>query len=353
MRYFLWILVLILGLRIVLFYTFQKSLNDGRLRITGTIRSESLLFERKQRIELEGYKVYLPLYPAVSYGDSVVVEGDASEGIIRKGKLIDLQESSNILYQFRERLLEFYKSSLPADSAALVAGTTIGSKQLLSKEFWSKLVATGTVHVVVASGMNVTIIAKFLLDLLLQILPRKKALPFAIIGIWLYVFLTGLSAPIVRAAIMGSLAFLAQETGKLSQSVRILLLTSGFMLFIKPEWLIDLSFLLSFTATLAILLLSKPIEQKLKRVPTLVRNDFSTSLAASVGTAPLIWWNFGRFNPFSPFINAAVLWTIAPITIIGGVGGIIGLVFPFVGKLLLYFVYPLIWWFISVVRLFS
>jgi competence protein ComEC len=347
------VILILLSIRFFFYYSSQKKLLEGNLRITGVVNSEALFFERQQRIEIEGYKIYLPVYPGVSYRDTVVVEGEASDGVIKKGILVENKESQNLLHVFRRNLLHFYKKVLPTDSAALVAGTTIGSKQLLTQSFWEQLVATGTVHVVVASGMNVTVISKFLLDLLLQFFPRRKALPFAMVGIWLYATIAGLGAPIIRAALMGSLTFLAQETGKLSTSLWTLFLTSIGMLFWKPEWIVDLSFLLSFAATISIVLLQKPIEKKLQRVPSLIRSDFTTSLAASIGTAPIIVWSFGRFNPLSPCINALVLWTIVPITLIGGVGGIVGLILEPAGKLLLYLIYPLTWWFIWIVSIFS
>jgi hypothetical protein len=88
-------------------------------------------------------------------------------------------------------------------------------------------------------------------------------------------------------------------------------------------------------------------------VPGIFREGFSTSLAAQIGVAPILFVTFGQFNLLSPIINALVLWTIPPITIIGGIGGIIGLMIPFFGKLILLLSYPLTSWFIWIVELFS
>src|SRR4029079_15475348 len=139
------------------------------------------------------------------------------------------------------------------------------------------------------------------LDLLILFLPRRKAVPFAVGFIWVYAMLAGFGAPIVRAAIMGSLTFSAQELGKLSNTLRTFWITCTAMLLYNPEWLWDVSFLLTCTATLSIMLLQKPIEEKLHRVPTIVRGDLTTSLAASIGVSPILWWNFGQFNILSPF----------------------------------------------------
>ncbi len=339
--------------RYLFYFSSIKKLPDGHLKITGTIKEEPSVFDKSQQVRVEGYKIYLPLHPSITLGDKVIIEGEAQEGILKKGKLVSLEESRNPLYSFRKQLLSFYSSVLPTDMAALVAGCVIGSKQLLTSDFWDKLTATGTAHVVVASGMNVTIVTKFILDLLILFLPRRKAIPFALGGVWLYAALAGFGAPIIRATIMGSLTFGAQELGKLSSALRVFFITLLGMILWKPEWLWDISFLLTCTATLSIMLLQKPIERKLKRVPEILRNDFTTSLAASAGVTPILWWNFGQFNLLSPFINALVLWTIAPITLVGGVAGIVGVMVMPLGKIMLYLIYPLTWWFINVINVFS
>jgi len=353
-RYLIWIIILLVViLRYISYFSSSHQLQNGRLRISGTVKEEPGVFDNAQQLKLQGYKIYVPLHPSVSYGDKVIVEGEAIDGVIKKGTLVSLEETANPLYSFRKRLLQFYSSTLPTNMAALVAGCVIGSKQLLTSEFWDKLTATGTAHVVVASGMNVTIISKFILDLLVLFLPRRKAIPFTFLFVWLYAALAGFGAPIIRASVMGSLTFTAQEVGRIGSALRAFVITSVGMLLFKPEWLWDISFLLTCTATLSILLLQKPIDAKLKRVPEILRNDFTTSLAASVGVSPILWWNFGQFNILSPLINALVLWTIAPITIIGGIGGIVGLVIPVLGKGLLYLIYPFAWWFTTVIGFFS
>lgn len=94
--------------------------------------------------------------------------------------------------------------------------------------------ATGTAHVVVASGTNVTLVASFLLYLFLSFMERKKIVLASIFGIWGYSFISGMDAPIVRVAIMGSLAFGAQGLGRVNVAWRALLTSIVIMLLVKP-----------------------------------------------------------------------------------------------------------------------
>ena len=110
---------------------------------------------------------------------------------------------------------------------------------------------------------------------------------------------------------------------------------------------------LSFVATASILIFESRIKKLLASFPKIIKEDLSVTLAAQIGVAPIIFVTFGQFNLLSPLINVLVLWTIAPITIIAGISGIVGLVIPSLGKLLVYLSYPLTLWFVKVIEVFS
>src|SRR3989344_4294571 len=333
-RYLLWLPTLILLIvRIVYFYQNQPSYPYGTIiRINDRVTSEPIRYTNSQYIKLQGFKIYLPLYPEVYYGDEVIVEGKVEDDELKNPKLVEVKESKSVLYSFRKRLIEFYQRNLPQPHSSLIAGVTIGSKASIPKDFWEALKRTGTAHVVVASGMNVTLVSQFLISFLALLFPRRRAIPMALMGVWSYAILSGFDAPIIRASIMGSLVFVAQEIGRLNFSLRALFMTAFAMLFVKPDWLNDLGFLLSFAATLSLILFEPKVDRFFKKIPAIIRKDFSTSLAAQVGVVPILYFGFGQFNVLSPVINAMVVWTIVPITIIGMVGGILGLIFEPVGR---------------------
>ncbi|MEK7061567.1 MAG: ComEC/Rec2 family competence protein [Patescibacteria group bacterium] len=309
-------------------------------------------FSFKQKINLYGFYFYLPLYPEVSYGDLISVKGTVKKKELINPELLSVSSGNNFFLNFRKRIIDFNKETLPEPHASLVAGITLGSKSEIPYDFWQKLKNTGVVHVVVASGTNVSLTAMFLISVLTVFLSRKKAIIFAFLGIWLYVVLSGFEAPLIRAGIMASFAFWAQGVGRLSYSSRVLLLTCLIMLIFNPLWLFDIGFILSFAATASLMLFQVRIANYLKIVPNFLKEGLSTSIAAQIGVAPILFVSFGQFNILSPLINMLVLWTVPGIMILGAVGGILGLIFPFLGKLILYLSYPLTWWFINIVSIF-
>jgi len=237
------LLVFLLFLR---YRSFLPKFSDGeKIRITQRVLTEPIRYDKSQRITISIFKIYLPLFPEITYGDKIVVEGMVEKGELKSPKLIKIETKNNPLFVLRERLINFYQKTLPQPHAALVAGVVLGSKEGISSNFWDELKTTGTAHVVVASGMNVTLVASFLISILLLFFPRKQAVYTAIVGIWGYSLMSGMDAPIVRAAIMGSITFGAQAFGRVYLASRALFMSVILMLLVNPLWINDLGFILS------------------------------------------------------------------------------------------------------------
>lgn len=352
MKWRLWFLLVVVF--VIRFFATQKHFVNGQsLRIDGRIYSEPAVSYGKANFNLSGIKVTVLSDEKIHYGDYVVVEGIYKDGVVEKGRLVDFKYSNGFFESIRNSLVLFYKSRLAEPHASLVAGITIGAKSNISRNFGDKLKRTGTSHIVVASGTNVTLFGGFVLTLLLNFFPRKKSVILTIISIWFYVFVAGWEAPIVRAAIMASIAFVGQVFGRLVNISRVIFLTGILMLIVVPQWIGDIGFLLSFATTISMILFNHRVSNLLKFLPEIVREDLSTSIAAQIGSSPIIFFFFGNFNILSPFINLLILWTVPFIMIIGGVSGIISFVFPGFASLTLQLLYPLTSWFITVINLFG
>ena len=340
------------------YYSFRPVYKEAdTVRISSVVAGEPVIYDSSQKISLLGLNFYLPKYPEVGYGDRVVVEGKV---VVKKGKywlekanLISLTTTQGVLPLFRKKVIGFYKKTLPEPHSSLVAGVTLGSKADIPQDFRDELKTTGVTHVIVASGMNVTLVAGFFLSSLLLFVPRRKAIIIAFIGVWGYSFMAGFDAPIVRAAVMVSMLFVAQMFGRVASGIEILISSAILMLIIKTEWLVDLGFWLSFCATASLMVFGKAFERFCRKVPGLLREGLSTSLAAQIGVSPILYYMFGYVSIVSPLVNALVLWTIPYITIIGMVSGVLGVIIEPLGRLVLYLAYPLTAWFVFVIRVFA
>lgn len=349
----IFLMILLFGLRFIT--SSPHFVNGQKVRISTQVIEEPIRYDTSQYLKILGLKTYFPPYPEIFYGNFIVVEGEFDGnylgGKLINPKLIKVEKSKGALYLLRGKIIAFFKRTLPEPHASLVSGVTIGSKSGIPSVFWEKLKATGTAHVVVASGMNVSLVGGFILSMLLNYISRRKAVIITMAFIWTYALLVGFEAPIVRAALMGSVLFLSQLFGRLSISIRSLVISALLMLLVKPLWILDLGFWLSFIATLSLILFQKKIDYKLSWLPGVLREGLSTSLSAQIGVAPILYFTFGYVNILSPIINALVLWCIAPITIIGMISGIVGVIFPWLGSAILWLTYPLTYWFDCVVSI--
>ncbi|RJR28680.1 ComEC/Rec2 family competence protein [Candidatus Microgenomates bacterium] len=321
--------------------------------LRGAVSSEPVHYETQSRIVINGVRAYVPRYPEVSIGDYLEVKGEYARFALRKAVVEKHIKSQSFLYTLRSRVLGIFENNLPRDDAALVSGVVLGSQKGISEEFNLVLRKAGVVHVVVASGTNVVFVSAFCMGVFLLFFKRRSALVLSIASIWLYVLLSGFSPPLVRAALMGSVAAFAVVSGKISTGIRNLFFACVAMLLVKPVWAADLGFVMSVLASLGLILFESKINSKLLFVPKIVRQDLSTTLAAQVGVLPVLIGVFGNFNVLSPVVNVLVLWTIPPIMIIGSLSAVLGLVFEPLGGIFLFLVYPLTQWFISLARLFG
>jgi competence protein ComEC len=338
----------------VRYFATRPNYKDGDIvRITTSVLSDPIKYPTSQYLKVAGLKVYLPIIPEITYGDKIIVEGVVNNGKLEKPKLVSVGEGSTPLSVVRNSIISFYQKVLPEPMGGLMGGIVIGAKGALSSDFYNQTKLVGVAHVVVASGTNVTFVVSFLFGVMTLILPRKKAIPFVIFGIILYLFISGFDAPLIRAAIMASILFLSQEAGRIVNTWRVLVFAAGLMLLYNPDWITDIGFILSFVSTASLMLFEKRIRNYLKKVPEVLKEGLSTSLAAQIGVAPILFVTFGQFNIWSPLVNALVLWTVPILMVLGTVGGVVGLMIPFLGRMVLWLSYPLLWWFVKVVEIFS
>lgn len=376
-NYILLILFLasIVGLYLFRLQTTRPIFKEGdRVRISSSVSEDPSIEGYQQKITLEGIKIYIDRFPEYNYGDYISIEGVVMKGkggyFLKSPRVIEVREVGGFGV-VREKILNAYLENLPEPHNGLLSGIVLGTKNSLEKGFLEKLRGTGTLHIVVASGTNISIFAGGLLYFLINIFKahRKFAIIVSLIFIWVYIFFIGFQPPIIRAGIMASIAFLAQILGREGEGMRALILAAVVMVLSVPQWIFDLGFQLSFLATFGIITLSPHIERGLKSAITdkggmsmapigMVRDILAMTLAAQVAVLPLIYYKFGSFPLLSPLVNVLVV-PVVPIIMAGGfLLGLVGLVGdgfaegPF-GKIFSWFIWLPLEYFVRIINIFS
>lgn len=307
--------------------------------------------------------VSIPLYPVYEYGDTVVISGvissrktDKGEMLVVQNPKIEKKESSSsylaVTKFVRQRIEDTVLTTIPSKEGGLLLGILLGVRDKIESDYYKELKKVGVLHVIAASGQNVSIVAAFLLLVLERAVKRRLALLFTTLGVIFYASIAGFDPPIVRASIMAIFAFGALLMGKQNSGIYALFITGFLMVLISPGLITDVSFGLSFLSTLGILTLKPVIDGifSLKFV-SLLKDDITTTLSAQIATFPIMLSVFGSYSWLSFPINVAILWTVPIIMIFGGLGALASLVFPFLSYPFYLLCYPFLSYFSLVVGL--
>ena len=216
--------------------------------------------------------------------------------------------------RIREKLLERYRCyGADGSSYAVLAAMTLGDKSALSKELREDYSIAGASHVLALSGLHLSIIYTILLLLTFGYRRRWLAQVLIMLAVWSYVVLVGMSASVVRSAVMLTIVSMVMILNRGSVLLNSLSFAAFVMLLWNPLTLYDIGFEMSFMAVLGIAMLEplmrprhlpKNIFQKLLYM---IWGVISVSIAAQVGTAPLVAYYFGRFSCYFIITNLIVI----------------------------------------------
>ena len=259
------------------------------------------------------------------------------------------------LYALRERsLLSLYRL-FPDPEASLLAGILLGIDTNISPAVTQAFQDSGTSHIIAISGFNMAIVAGLFAALFGRLLGKRRGAIASIISITLYTLLVGAGPSVMRAAIMAGLAVFAAQVGRRQSGLNTLAITAAVMAFFDPNILWDVSFQLSFLATLGLVLYAGPLMDAFVRVAErFIPNDrarrlsqpigeyFLFTLAALVLTLPVMIYYFHRLPLASLLANPLVLPAQPAVMILGGLAMLLGMVSQPLGQLAAYLAWPFV-----------
>jgi len=340
-----------------------------RVRLDFCLSSQPYLGKSGQTLTYQNHfqriKILLPAEPKFDFGDCLGVKGEieecsdkklclASPQLVPFKKQLGFKLIGSIflktLRSLRGKLAGLFLRGLPYPEADLLSGIVLGVKQDLDPVFYQQLRATGTLHIIVASGYNLSVTGERPVSFLAYFIGRKLSLVIGFFIVWFYVGLVGFEAPVLRAGIMISFVFLAQIAGKKFDQFRALVGAIWLMLVIKPDLIVSISFQLSVAALVGIILGGR-LFKDLARIP-LIGETLAETLSAQVMVAPLIAWHFGRLSSLAPLTNILILPLVPLIMNLGLLALPLSLV-PFAGWPILWLSYPFLAWMVFVIRNFA
>ena len=218
--------------------------------------------------------------------------------------------------RLRHYLLEILDISFPEDTASFAKALLLGDRTGIDYKTNTAFKLSGISHVIVVSGLHVTI-----LFTLINILCFKRRILVALLGIpslFLFAAAAGFSPSITRACMMQCLMILAMLLDKEYDGPTELAFSCLVMLFINPLVITSVSFQLSVGCMIGIFLFSRRISEYLTekigkrgKLTRWIVGSVSVTLSAMTVTTPLVAYYFGAISLVGILTNLLTLWVIS------------------------------------------
>ena len=185
---------------------------------------------------------------------------------------------------------------------AVIAAMAMGDKSALSQETKEVYSISGTSHILAVSGLHIGIIFQLIILLLGGKRRSKLTIILSTTIVWAYVIFIGFPASAVRAATMLSIYSMVLLSLRPDPTLNTLALAYIIMVLVNPFNIFDIGFQMSFLAVGSILLFYPLFFCLLSSHSNIIRaiwGLFCVSLAAQIGTLPLIVFYFGRISCYS------------------------------------------------------
>lgn len=207
---------------------------------------------------------------------------------------------------------------LNPEPAGLLRGMVLGGDAGLSEETAEDFRVAGLSHILAVSGQNVLLIVILVQAILMALdTPRWSRIAIPAVVVLIYVLLCGAQASVVRAGAMGLAGLAAIAASRRSSRIYAVLLAAIVVLIWNPRATADIGAQLSFAAVLGLMAFTRPLTDRLHRLPHWAAEAFAATASATLATAPLMAFHFGAVSIVSLAANVLGAPLIGPIVWIG------------------------------------
>ena len=317
-----------------------------------------------------------PLYPALRLGDRVRLTGQlrtlptqrnpadfdygaflTHRGIdatlyIRDGDAVTFlaptrQLDDRLALAVQARVRQAVARFVPnSESQAVLLALLLADRSQLHETTTDTFRETGLMHLLAVSGLHVFLVGLAVFVLLGPLLMRtgmrrqrvmwiRAAISLALLAV--YVLVTGGSVSVVRAFVMAAIMIIGTALERRRDSLNTLGAAAIVLLVMRPTALFEVGFQLSFSAVAALVTLTPHLTQAIPaawRSGTFgkwITSSSVASLAATLGTAPVLLVHFGRVALGGLVLNLPAI-PLTGVTLGSGIGTVVCAPIPWLGE---------------------
>ena len=308
----------------------------------------------------------------VNYGDEVIVEGQFLEPTGQRNyggfnykqylKTLNICGSVNVekiqIKDINKLNIIFYLANklscnienkiddiLEKEEASVLKGILLGKTDDIDDKTYEQFRVSNISHILAVSGMHISYIILGTSLLLKKNLGKRNTKYVIIFILIFYMFLTGFSASIVRATIMGIIVIVSELVHRKNDIWTSIALSLICILIYNPFLIIDIGLQLSYIGTIGIILLNKTVFKIIRNIKLTKRNKkykinrkrilfikkmqeiLSVTISAQISILPIILYHFNLFGTYFFISNLFVSIIIGPIIILGFLTIILSFIF--------------------------
>ena len=195
-------------------------------------------------------------------------------------KMLDREKSSilgKFVYEIQNSIKNNMGETLPKETSDLCVGILIGIRDDLSEEVEKNFKDSNLTHMLAVSGSHITYIILGITTLLSKTDKRFSKI-ITILVLIFFMLLTGCTASVVRACIMGIIMLVSKLVYRKSDIWTNLELSTLIILFLNPYTILDIGFQLSYGGTIGIVLLSKRMSEFIRKLDVNEIKDFDVQM---------------------------------------------------------------------------
>ena len=205
-----------------------------------------------------------------------------------------------------QTVTDFTDKNFDSAVAWLFKAVILGDKSNLSKDIGQDFSASGIGHLLAVSGLHVGFVVAILVYVLDKTkVKRKYSAIIMTLLLFAYCYLCGFSSSVIRASVMSLVFVYASCLGKKYDALNCLAIAGYIILLVKPLYVFDAGFLLSFLSVFCIFTLHKPICKMFLKIkcPNVIAQTLSLTLCVQVGLLPIMAVYYSQFSILSLFAN--------------------------------------------------
>ncbi|MCD8446162.1 ComEC/Rec2 family competence protein [Tenacibaculum finnmarkense] len=240
-----------------------------------------------------------------------------------------LAEGKTSIYGVSEQFRNNIQTSLKdkgfkKEELSVINALLLGQRKNISKNLLQNYTNAGAVHILAISGLHIGILFLLLNSLFKPIERLKNGLLFKtiiiLILLWMFAFIAGLSASVVRAVTMFTFVAVGASFKRKKVVEYSLISSMLFLLLLKPLFLFDVGFQLSYLAVFGIIW-TQPLLYNLWISKFWLLDKFwrllTVSIAAQIGILPISLYYFHQFPGLFFIANLLIIPFLGSILICG------------------------------------